>query len=55
MTFDSDRQHATIDGAHFALHAAQLSGAAQVLSGMPPASTITDGAITFCAPRTPGM
>ena len=52
MTFDSDRQHATIDGAHFALHAAQLSGAAQRLEREATGEiAITDGAITFCAPE----
>ena len=54
MTFDSDRQHATIDGAHFALHAAQLSGAAQRLEREATGEiAITDGAITFCAPEDP--
>ena len=54
MTFDSDRQHATIRGAHFALHAAQLSGAAQRLERDANGEiAITDGAITFCAPEDP--
>ena len=54
LTFDSDRQHATIDGAHFALHAAQLSGAAQRLERDASGDiAITDGAVTFCAPEDP--
>jgi LPS-assembly protein len=54
LSLDSERQHATVTKAHFALHAPQLSGAAQQLereaSG---AITIDDGAVTFCAPEDP--
>ena len=54
MTFDSDRQHATIDGAHFTLHEAQLSGAAQRLEREASGDiAINDGAVTFCAPEDP--
>ena len=54
LTLDSDRQHATIDNAHFVLHAAQLSGAAQKLERDASGDiAITDGAITFCAPEDP--
>ena len=54
LTFDSDRQHATIDGAHFALHAAQLSGAAERLEREASGEiTINNGAVTFCAPEDP--
>ena len=54
LDFDSERQHATVNQAHFALHEPQLSGAAQQLErdalGV---ITIEDGAVTFCAPEDP--
>ena len=54
LTFDSERQHATVNQAHFALHEAQLSGAAQQLERDASGEiTIEDGAVTFCAPENP--
>ena len=54
LTFDSERQHATVTGAHFALHEPQLSGAAQQLErDAAGVITIEDGAVTFCAPEDP--
>ena len=54
LTFDSERQHATVNQAHFALHEPQLSGAAQQLERDASGEiTIEDGAVTFCAPEDP--
>ena len=54
LTFDSERQHATVNQAHFALHEPQLSGAAQQLErDAAGVITIKDGAVTFCAPEDP--
>ena len=54
LTFDSERQHATVTRAHFALHEPQLSGAAQQLEREASGEiTIVDGAVTFCAPEDP--
>ena len=54
LTFDSERQHATVNQAHFALHEPQLSGAAQQLERDASGEiTIEDGAVTFCAPENP--
>ena len=54
LTFDSERQHATVNQAHFALHEPQLSGAAQQLERDATGEiTIEDGAVTFCAPEDP--
>ena len=54
LTFDSERQHATVTQAHFALHEPQLSGAAQQLERDASGEiTIEDGAVTFCAPEDP--
>ena len=54
LTFDSERQHATVTGAHFALHEPQLSGAARQLEREASGEiTIDDGAVTFCAPEDP--
>ena len=54
LTFDSERQHATVSGAHFALHEAQLSGAARQLEREASGEiAIVDGAVTFCAPEDP--
>jgi len=54
LTFDSERQHATVNQAHFALHEPQLSGAAQQLERNATGEiTIEDGAVTFCAPEDP--
>ena len=54
LSFDSERQHATVTKAHFALHAPQLSGAAQQLEREASGEiTIDDGAVTFCAPEDP--
>ena len=54
MAFDSEAQRATVDDAQFALHAVQLSGAAQRLEREATGTlSIEDGEVTFCAPDDP--
>lgn len=54
MAFDSEAQRATVDDAHFSLHAVQLSGAAKQLErDATGVINIDEGAVTFCAPDDP--